>query len=453
MTPRIGLIHPYWSFWESAVEGDFAQDRRDLAAIAERTLAQAAEIAWSITVAPGDDVDAVTGALDSQVQAIVVVSTMAASPSAILATLAAFPRTPIVLWATHLGLAVDADLSHSGITLRGGTVGTPMIAADLTRSGHPFDVVTSEITDVDRITPAIRRATAAGAVRRSRLGIIGDPIPGYEWARIPHDRLAALGVEVVTEEPEALASRVRSSPADPAALEGFTVDAAVTDTDLDLALRYTSALESLVWDERLSAGTLNCHVAALRLNPEFGAAPCFALGRSTSRGIPWTCTGDVATSLAMLLVSSLGAPTLYHEIEALDEVTGEAVLANSGEHDSRFSSNDERLVIVNPWFEASPATASALYCLAPGPASLVGVASGSDGALTVVVATGHFTDRRSPKSGTVNAAFVFESGPIAEAWSRWSATGVGHHSCATDRHVARDLEVMCRHLGLGFIEV
>jgi L-arabinose isomerase len=155
----------------------------------------------------------------------------------------------------------------------------------------------------------------------------------------------------------------------------------------------------------------------------------------------------------MLLVSSLGAPTLYHEIEALDEVTGEAVLANSGEHDARFATNDVRRMIVNPWFTATPATASALFCLAPGPASLVGVASGPDGALTVVVATGRFTDRRSPKSGTVNAAFVFESGPIAEAWARWSATGVGHHSCATDRHVARDLEVMCRHLGLGFIEV
>jgi len=31
--------------------------------------------------------------------------------------------------------------------------------------------------------------------------------------------------------------------------------------------------------------------------------------------------------------------------------------------------------------------------------------------------------------------------------------GVGHHSCATDRHVAQDLEVMCRHLGIDFIEV
>lgn len=450
---RIGLIHPYWNFWASAVEGDFASDRRELAAIAEQTLARSAEISWSVTVEPGDDASALSAGLDPDVHAIVVVSTMAASPGTVLEVLNAFPLTPIVLWATHLGLAVDADLSHSGITLRGGTVGTPMIAADLTRSGRTFDVVTSEITDHERITPAVRRATSAGAVRQARMAIVGQPIPGYEWARVSNERLSRLGIDVVIEDPESLASRVRSSNADPTAVEGFTVDSEVADADLEMALRYTAALETMVDEKRLSAGTLNCHVAQLRLNPEFGAAPCFALGRSTSRGVPWTCTGDVATSLAMLLVSALGAPTLYHEIEALDEVSNEAILANSGEHDARFATLDDREVIVNPWFPRDRATASALFSIAPGPASLVGVASGADGELTVVVATGHFTDRRSPKSGTVNASFVFESGPVTEAWARWSATGVGHHSCATDRHVARDLEVMCRHLGIAFTEV
>ena len=137
MTGRIGIINPYWSFWESAVEGDFAQDRRDLAAMGETTLANSAEIAWSVSVQPGDDIPALAETLPNDVDAIVVVSTMAASPGAVLALLASFPRTPIVVWAAHLGLAVDQDLSHSGITLRGATVGTPMIGADLTRQGRP----------------------------------------------------------------------------------------------------------------------------------------------------------------------------------------------------------------------------------------------------------------------------------------------------------------------------
>lgn len=460
MTPRrVGIIHPYWSFWESAVDGDFAADRRELGAIGTATIeSSGATVAWQATVQPGDDIDALVADLASDIDALVIVSTMAASPGAVLELLARFERTPLVIWAAHLGLAVDAELSHTGITLRGGTVGSPMIGAALTRQGRPYDLVAGEITDASAIGAAVRRASAAGAVRRARLGVVGSTIPGYEWARVADERLASLGIEVVANTPEELAGRIRSVTPEAvdtarARLDGFSVDADVESDDLERALRYSVALESLVDEGRLSAGTLNCHVAQLRLDPAIGSAPCFALGLSTSSGVPWTCTGDIATSLAMLLVSSLGAPTLYHEIEALDEVSNEAILANSGEHDSRFETATPRRIISNPWFPRERATASALFSLAPGPASLVGVASGSDGALTVVVAEGRFTERTAPDSGTVNAAFEFASGPIAKAWQRWGSAGVGHHSCATDRHVADDLRVICEHLGLGFVLV
>lgn len=456
---RVGVIHPYWSFWESAVEGDFAEDRRALGAIGSRTIASSgATIAWEATVQPEDDIPALVARLDADVDAVVVVSTMAASPGAVLKVLAAFDGIPLVIWAAHLGLAVDQDLSHSGITLRGGTVGSPMIGAALTRQGRAFDLVAGEITDSSTIGDAVRRACAAGAVRRARLGVVGSTIPGYEWARIPNAQLEKIGIEVVESTPEDLATRIRAvSPTAVAEartiMDGFDIDEHVTNLALDTAVRYSVALESLIDDGRLSAGTLNCHVPQLRLDPALGSAPCFALGRSTSSGVPWTCTGDVATSLAMLLVASLGAPTLYHEIEALDEVSGEAMLANSGEHDVRFASSTDRRIINNPWFPLEQATASALFSLAAGPASLVGIVSEADGSLTVVVAEGRFTQRTAPRSGTVNGAFEFASGPITEAWERWALAGVGHHSCATDRHIARDLEAMCRHLGLGFSQV
>lgn len=449
---RIGVVNPYWDFWASAVQGDFAADRRELAAIAAGTLGASAELVWSVTLQPGDDVAALADGLDQGVDAIVVVSTMAASPGTMLDFLARFPTTPVVLWAAHLGRAVDRDLTHEGITLRGGTVGLPMFGAAFTRAGRPYDVVVGELRDPDGIGDAVRRACAAGRVRGARLGIIGSTIPGYEWARVADDDLERLGVEVVPSTPAAFADRVRAAAAPAALTEGFEVDEDVDERALSTALRYTAALADWVSEERLSAGTINCHVAELRLASGFGAAACFALGRSTSNGVPWTCTGDVGTSLAMLLVASLGAPTLYHEIEALDEVTGEAILANTGEHDTRFTAATPRRIIVNPWFPHDPSTASALFSIGPGPASLVAVVSRPEG-LGVVVAEGRFTDRTAPDSGTMNAAFEFGSGAIAEAWERWALAGVGHHSCATDRHVADDLEAVCRHLGLGFTRV
>lgn len=455
---RIGVVHPYWSFWESAVDIDFAEDRKHLGQLGTATLAAGSVVAWSVTVGSDDDVPTLVETLDRDIDAIVVVSTMAASPGAVLRFLASFPSTPVVIWAAHLGRAADQNLSHAGITLRGGTVGSPMIGAALTRAGRPFDIVAGEITERNAIGDAVRRAAAAGAIRRSRLGIVGTVLPGYEWARVSNERLEALGIEVVASTADQLAARVHAVGPDEIAvarttLDDFAVDANVSASALDVALRYSVALQSLVDDERLTAGTLNCHVAQLRLDPSIGSAPCMALGRSTTKGVPWTCTGDVATSLAMLLVSSLGGPTLYHEIEVLDETTDEAIIANSGEHDGRFTASTDRRIINNPWFSQDRATASALFSIAPGPASLVGVASGVDGALTIVVAEGQFTERTAPDSGTVNAAFQFRHSPVTEAWQRWAATGVGHHSCATDRHLASDLRKVAHHLGVGFCEV
>lgn len=453
-SPRIGVISPYWSFWESSVEHDFKQDRLLLGRIAEQTLSEIAEIGWHVVVQPGDHTTSTIDQLDRSVHTIVVVSTMAAAPTAVLEVLRQFPKTPIVLWAAHEGSQVDPDFSHSGITLRGGTVGAPMIGASLARGGRWFDVVAGEVNDVEKVRPAVRRAAAAGMVRGARMGIIGETIPGYEWARVSNAQLSAVGVSVSAHEPEELADLFESSVADRSDLDGLTVDPELTEASLDLSLRYCTALDQLIEKEGLSAGAINCHVAALRLNPEIGIAPCFALGRSTSRGVPWTCTGDVATALAMLMVSALGDPTLYHEIEAIDEITNEVIIANSGEHDARLMSTDGRkLMIANPWFPEGAGTASTQFSIAPGPASLVGISTGSNGQLCVVVASGRFTGRTLPRTGTVNAGFVFDSGPVAETWARWCATGVGHHSCATDRDVSLDLEVVCRHLGLDFIKV
>lgn len=453
---RVGVLHPYWSFWESAVGPDFPENRRALGARVVQTLERVVDVAWSETVQPGDDIAALVARVPADIDALVVASTMASSPGALVEVLDVYPTVPVVLWAAHDGLAVDPDISHSGITERGGTVGIPMIGAYLTRTGRPYDVVASDLADLDVIGPAVIAAAAAGVVRRARLGIVGTPIPGYEWARVPTATLERYGITAVERSVEVLAERLTATPSDDAdldrsALDGMAIDPEVTEADLGRALRYAAALDGLVADEALDAGTLNCHVPALRLG--IGSAPCLALGACTTRGVPWTCTGDVATALAMLLVTSLGAPTLYHEIEALDEVSDEAILANSGEHDARFATIDPKRVIVNPWFDRSPATASAEYTIAPGPASLVGIATQADGSLTVVVAPGRFTARTSHDSGTANAAFVFDSGPIAQAWRRWSLAGVGHHSCATDRDLTRELEALSRHLGLGFVTV
>ncbi len=193
----------------------------------------------------------------------------------------------------------------------------------------------------------------------------------------------------------------------------------------------------------------------IRFGPEVGIAPCFALGRQTSRGIPWACAGDVVTAVAMLTLKLLGAAAQYHELESLDYDTGELVVASSGEHDLAFAGERPSL-IRNLWYDKDP-TCGACACFgAPaGPATLVGFTEldAPVPGYRFIVAPGEFTSTGWPGVGTPYAAFRFGSGPATEAWSRWCRAGANHHSAATPGDLAGRVETVARYLGVESIRV
>jgi L-arabinose isomerase len=198
---------------------------------------------------------------------------------------------------------------------------------------------------------------------------------------------------------------------------------------------------------------MNCHVPEIRFGEEIGIAPCFALGRSTSRGVPWSCTGDVLTAVAMLAAKLVGGAAQYHELEALDAETGELVVASSGEYDLELAPGVRPRLVENGWFAADARCgACACYTAPPGPATLVAFAQ-LDSGHRLIAAEGELTGRGFPGVGTANAAFRFASGPAEEAWARWCRAGSNHHSAATRGHGGAALAAVARYLGIEFESV
>jgi len=455
MIPRIALIHPYWDFWESSVPGDLRADRAALLADARAVLGGAADIEISHLLSPGDDLGDL-GRRCAMVDAIIIVSTMAAPPAAVMAVLEIAHRPAVVIWALSRDTDLPTAFTHSDITTRGSTVGAPMIASALTRTGRPFDVVLTSLDEPEAAVAAVRRAGAAGLLKRSTVLRVGAPIPGYTSVDVPDDALQAMGIRVVRHEASELAARARevTLPVVQDTVESlrkeFAVDPGVSAEALDRCARIEVALDQIVTETGANAGVINCHVPALRLDPVAGVAPCLALGRLTSRGIPWTCAGDVVTSVAMLAVRALGYPTLYHEVEAVDFSTDEVLLANTGEHDLGLCAGRARL-IPNVWFTDDRVTGPcATFQLRAGPASLVAFTFTSAGPRWVV-AEGAFTGREAPLTGTPHSGFRFASGHVAESWVRWAAAGVTHHSVATNALLGQDIKAVARHLNTDVV--
>lgn len=391
---------------------------------------------------------------------------MAVPPAYVLAALRPLADHPVVVWTVHRRERVPDDFDHAGITTEGATVGTPMLTSTLVRGGRAFELVVGPIDDPsthEAVARALRAAAAARRLARARIGRVGRPIEGYDCVDADDARLrAATGIALVPIEPAELrelflavdASRVAELERETRSL--YEVASELDGDPLDRSLRAALALEELVARHELDAGAINCHVPEIRFGDEIGIAPCFALGRMTSRGVPWSCTGDVLTAVAMLTLKLLGAAANYHELEALDYETGEFVVASSGEHDLAFGGGERPRLIKNAWFEHDPRCgACACFPAAAGPATLVGFAQLDEprAGYRFVVAPGEFTGRSWPGVGTANAAFRFAGGDAVEAWARWCRAGVSHHSAATPGDVAGQVDVVARFLGVDSVHV
>ena len=101
----------------------------------------------------------------------------------------------------------------------------------------------------------------------------------------------------------------------------WTFEGEPSADSIDRSLRAAIALEAVVDAHGLDGGAFNCHVPQFRFGEPIGIAPCWALGRLTTGGRPFTCTGDIVTAVAMLTTKRLGGAAVYHEIEAIDYAT------------------------------------------------------------------------------------------------------------------------------------
>ena len=446
----------------------------------------------------------VAGGVSGELDVIVVVITMAAPPTHGMTFLDRFEDVPLVVWSLQRSRNIRAGFDATDITSAGTAVGTPQLTNMLARTGRPHEIVVGSLDDEachGRLARAVHVAATASALRRARIARVGQPPPGYACVDTDAEALRrTTGITLVAVSPAELRRRIGEVPSE--AVDRLAAEAVATAdvaTDLTAAraegaptagevapcpgraashlddstavaaglaagvaggrsLAGAAALEALDDDLEIAAGAMNCHVPELRFGTEVGVTPCYGLGRETSRGIPWTCAGDVLTAVAMLVGKRLGGAALYHEVEVIDFDTDEVAIANSGEHDLAWCPAGRRPRLQpNPWYTDDPLTGACMWFeLPPGPASLIGFTPHSDepSGYRFIVAEGHITERSLPQSPTVGGVFRFagEAG-VAESWGAWAAAGVNHHSSCSPGHLAADVATVARYLGVGCVQV
>lgn len=446
--PRVAVVLPYWSFFEASSAVDLRADRAELLHGAVDALSPTCEVVVQTMVEGGDPdrIRHLAGRItEGRVDVLLVVMTMACPPEPVVELIRAVPRVSVVVWACDRAGSLPDPFTHADIVRYGARVGTPMVTSDLVTEGRPFSLVDAAPDSpmaATQIAALVLPAAVAARMRRARIGRLGEAMPGYSSVDDSSERLReGLGVDVVGLPSASLADAMDTrTDAEVTAWHDRSASAYDWHADDPRAKVAAVGLEALMREHGLDAGTLNCHVPDIR-GERLGFAPCLALGNATSEGRPWTCTGDVLTTVAMMLGSWLSGTSLYHEIEAYDEVRDDFILANSGEHDLRWAPGPA-VVDHNPWW---PTGVNARHPLTAGPATLIAVRKGQHG-YRLVVAEGDVTPDAVEGTGTAGGRFCFVGPSGRQGWRGWVEAGAGHHSCLSRGHLAAALEIVAAHL-------
>ncbi len=447
--PTVALVSVYFSLFDEQMPAGFRESREAVARLYADVLARDFEVVSTGLLASDGEARRANAALRGcRLDAVVFAPTMAAPPSYAAHALEGL-GAPVVIWNAPMIERLSTELSQAEATVNSTQVGCVMLANALVRQARPFATVTASPGDADamaRLVRTVRAAAAASALRGAVALRVGDPIPGYIDVEASGEELARLGVREQPVSVEELNDAF--ALAEPARGEGWRGAAD------ERSLRLAAAMRTLVELHGAVCGTVNCHGPYLRGNARIGISACFGVSLLTEGGVPFSCTGDQPTALALLLARRISGRALYCEFYTPELETGLMLLAAGGEGDPAWADRSAP-VLVEPnhhYPGEHGAGASLAFRLEPGPATVLSLSPADDG-WRLAWATGEILETRYDRMGGPNAMFRFDSGPSDEAGARWIGSGATHHNALAAGRLDVEIPVVAEALGVTAVRV
>jgi L-fucose isomerase-like protein len=396
----------------------------DAAAVLSRELGDEIVLVDPIST-ESEGLDAGRQLADAGVYATVVLpalATMAAVPWAALEAV----DVPVLIWSRTESHHRPRDTVE--LVLGSAPVGAAAISNVLVRAGRYFRVANGPSLS-ERSLAFLRGARAARALDGAVFGHFGGAVwPGM--LDVVLDRTAfkrAFAAEVVDLEPDF------SSP--PAKIEPELEVTGIAPEALKRSLALVGAVVGSCERAQVVAGAFNCHGDAFARNEEVGVVCCAAVNEMTARGVPFACTGDDCTAVALFLAQQIAGAAQYLELDAVDEELDACLVTSGGEGDLRLARADlPRRLRGNRFFSGLAGRGAALdFVLRPGPVTLIGFTPTAS-FFRVVAAGGEVLEQAAPDLG-IPRAYVRFAGPAREAFDWWCEAGANHHlALAPGRH-------------------
>lgn len=461
---QIGLLGLYWEYFDSILPSDSHHEKERITQDLVRFLSNFGEV-LSAGLVTNEEAGRRHAELFSEdhVDCVVVFPHMA-TPGAYAWEALRELQVPILIWNAHLERAISPDYDMPDLCRKSSNVGTLMLTNVLFRHKRPFEIVTGPWEDVrtrQRVGAFLRAASVRARLRHARIGVLGGgPMAGYLDVEVDSRQLEQeIGPKCVFYAPDVWFDYVHSvGEADvDSQVEALGRDFKVVDlsrAELKRSVRVALALEHLLEAESLDACTINCHSNYFRHDERVGIVACLGASRLTTAGKAVACTGDILTTVAMLIGEWLGSAVLYCECDLIDYENGSMAMANTGECDYRMQEPGTEIQLLrNPHFgpEDNPIQGACHFLrIRPGRATLVGLSpkAMANGGWSLMAASGDVIGTIHEKLIAGNCEFRFDCKPVEAAFDAWAKAGATHHGALCTGDLTAEINYLAKMLSI-----
>ncbi len=328
----------------------------------------------------------------AEVDAIVTLH-LAYSPSLASAEVLARTRLPIIVLDTTPDYDFSPSQSPDRIMFNHGIHGVQDMCNLLIRNHKPFVIEAGhwKNSDVlDRVVSRVRSARIASALRRSRVGRIGNPFAGMGDFFVPVDVLKRkLGIQTVPCDCRQLSRICNSIPA-------RDVDAEIKSNGRQFAVRkgIEKAHQRSAWiglavrrwveQEKLTAFTVNFMDVTRKTG--LPTVPFLEASLGMTRGIGYAGEGDVLTAALVGVLASVFPDTTFIEMFCPDWKGEKIFLSHMGEVNPSLLSGKPALMEYPFVFGDVANPVKAVGCLRGGKAVFVNLAPLPDNRFRLILA-------------------------------------------------------------------
>ncbi len=338
----------------------------------------------------------------------------------------------------------------------------PEIASVFNRAGIAYHLVTGTLSDPEAWQEMhcwVEAARAAGALRHSRIGLLGHyyggmldvysdytqlaGVFGNHFSVVEMDELQALRDQATAEEVAAMRAEFDCS---------FVVSSECSSAELDRAARTSVALHKLVEKHRL--GGMAYYYEGQAGNAHEDTATSVIAGNTllTAHHVPVAGEYEVKNAMAMKILDLLGAGGSFSEFYGLDLDDDVVLLGHDGPAHAAIAEGRVQLVPLEVYHGKPGKGLSIQMSVRNGPVTILSVCQDRQGRVKLLVAEGECVPGPNLEIGNTNSRYRFSVGAKAYI-ENWAKAGPSHHCAIGVGHVAGSLEKLAQLLGLDFQQV